>query len=648
MPEFKMPEGLYLSISGRIHPGSGGQTRALLMRNRLLVQHTDARPILLALDDAPIYPESRRILREQGLLVDGMRLLNIFEWYRETDIDDLAPVLDELPSVNGLEPEDVPHPDGTVYQTRYLKQHNGQLVMIDYRRPDGSVYLRVPAGGPGAVSPATKCYLVNREGRPVGQWATQRGWRKAWVISLLEPEQRAFLICDSRFAIADILPLRDERLHILHLVHNVHVQAPYRWNSPLTPTYVHLLDNVRHLDALVTLTSRQSQDLADRLGATDNLFVVPNPVEKPPMPDPLPARDRRRFAMVARLEYQKRIEDAIRAFALVLKEEPEATLDIYGDGRLRDFLADEIAALGVQDSVFLRGHDPQARQTLWTATGMLMTSRFEGYPLATLESLSQGCPVITYNMKYGPQEQITQGVDGFLVEQGELQTMADHLVRMIRDPELVTRMSQAALAKAEEHDHRALIRDWRTVIEQVIERRSRRTVLKTVELDVTRLGYRHPHRLPDDLTKNRLLKPLAGRRSASAGFTKAPTVEFAGRLKVTGTSPEASWDDVEITLDAVGDESGAIVPIPLTARRSGKQFRLTASFDPAEIFDAAGFDATAMRLRLRLVWHNSSWQTTLNRPRRLAPNYELAYTGSGELALLRGPNAPGIKEMAQS
>jgi hypothetical protein len=41
------------------------------------------------------------------------------------------------------------------------------------------------------------------------------------------------------------------------------------------------------------------------------------------------------------------------------------------------------------------------------------------------------------------------------------------------------------------------------------------------------------------------------------------------------------------------------------------------------------------------VWHNSSWETTLNRPRRLAPNYELAYAGNGELALLRGPNAPG-------
>ena len=41
----------------------------------------------------------------------------------------------------------------------------------------------------------------------------------------------------------------------------------------------------------------------------------------------------------------------------------------------------------MQDSVILRGHDPRAREALWTATGFLMTSRFEGYPLATLESI---------------------------------------------------------------------------------------------------------------------------------------------------------------------------------------------------------------------------------------------------------------------
>jgi hypothetical protein len=342
--------------------------------------------------------------------------------------------------------------------------------------------------------------------------------------------------------------------------------------------------------------------------------------------------------MVARLEYQKRIEDGIRAFALVLQEEPDATLDIYGDGGLYTFLANEIETLGIGESVRLRGYHPDARTALWSATGMLLTSRFEGYPLATLEAFSHGCPVISYDMKYGPREQLSPGVDGFLLPEGDLQGVADSIVRLIRDPALAGRMSEAALVKAGMHDHRALLNGWREVIEKVIEQRDQRTAIKSVELEVLRLGYRRLHRLPDDLAKSRIFRRLDGHRSSSAGFRAAPLVEFIGRLKVVGRSKAAAAEDMVVTLEAVDDVSGAIVPIPLTVKQTGKKFRLTASFDPAEIFSTAGEDVEAVRLRLRLVWHNSSWQTDLARRRDFAPNYELSYTRTGELSLLRGPN----------
>ncbi len=58
-------------------------------------------------------------------------------------------------------------------------------------------------------------------------------------------------------------------------------------------------------------------------------------------------------------------------------------LDIYGDGSTRGIIEAEITKLGLEKSVILHGFDPRARETLWTATGFLMTSKFEGYPLAT-------------------------------------------------------------------------------------------------------------------------------------------------------------------------------------------------------------------------------------------------------------------------
>jgi glycosyltransferase involved in cell wall biosynthesis len=631
VPEIEMPEGQYLSLSGLIVAGAGGQTRALLMRNRLLAQKAGIEPILLTFDPTPHYPQVRAALREQGQLVDPMRLVNIFEWYRDTDIDHLEPTGDPLLPLEGFDVEDTGHPDGTVYTTRHVHPRTRAEVAVDYRRPDGSVYLRLPAG----KAQATSVILVNSKGLPVRSWSNQKGWRQNWIVSLAPEGRRAFIISDSRFSLAYILPMPDDRFHVMHLMHNIH--AKDAWNSAIQPTYVALLKSIHNLDGLVTLTSRQRDDLAARFGATTNLFVVPNPVESRQRPDPLPEREPKRFAIVSRLERQKRLEDAIRAFALVVKEEPDAKLDIYGDGNLRLPLEAEITAAGVQDSVHLRGPDAHARDSLWTATGFLLSSRFEGYPLATLESMSHGCPVIAYDIRYGPREQITDGVNGFLVKPGDIRGMADRILELIRNPGLAERMSQAALDTAKKHDHVAFLNDWRDVVNGVIEKKEHRTTLEFVKLKVTRLGYVRRLRLPSRLARLRLPARLVRDGSNSAAFRTAPRIAFAGRLEVKGHSKRATLDDAVITLDAVCDASGSIVPIPVQARRSGDVFNVSATFDLAEAFNAIESKAHALRLRLRVVWNNSSWETPLRRPQGWAPKYEVSFADDGELTLLRHP-----------
>jgi poly(glycerol-phosphate) alpha-glucosyltransferase len=636
-----MPEGQYFSISGRIPPGTGGQTRAVLMRNRLFAQRAGIEPTLLTFDITPTYPHTREVLRGQGQLVDPMRLLNIFEWYRESNLEDLPPTGEALPEISGFDAVDEAHPDGSVYVTKYVHTRGRSDVIHDYRRPDGSVFVRCPANfGLGTTRPVTDTFVVNSSGQPVGRWPTVAGWRQNWVMSLAKPDRPVFIISDSREMVVDLLPMPDERFHVMHLMHNIHLQAPRRWNSPIQPTYVQLFQSMEQLDGLVTLTRTQLDDVAARFGPTSNLYVVPNPVDIPSPPDPLPSRERQRFAVVSRFEGQKRLEDAVRAFTLVLKEEPGATLDIYGDGSLRVALEQEIADQRVADSVFLRGHDPRAREALWTATGFLMTSRFEGYPLATLESLSHGCPVISYDIKYGPSQQITHGVDGYLIPAGDTQAMADRIVELIRNPDVVTRMSEAALDKAAQHDHQAFLNDWQAVLDGVIAAKQRRTTLDSVTLKTTRLGYLRAIRLPAAVARFPVLRRLARPQASSRAWRAPRKLEFMARLEVDGHSPESSLDSAVVTLDAVGDGGGAVVAIPMRVGRSDTTFQLIATVDLDEVFRAMDEACRSVRLRLRLVWENSSWEKTLSRPRRMEPNYEVSFSGTGEICLNRGKGAP--------
>jgi poly(glycerol-phosphate) alpha-glucosyltransferase len=594
-----MPEGAYFSLSGMVRATSGGQTRALLMRNRLLAQRAGIEPTIVTFDPASGYAQTRAELRERGLLVDPMRLLNIFEWYREHSVDHLEPIGDDLPDVENLEPVDVAHPDGTVHCTQYLDSETGEAAIRDYLRPDGSVYARVPGRG-NELAPVT---LVNSKGLPVARWPTVAGWHQHWIRELTPPDTRAFIISDSRYELAHVLGLQGDQFHIIHLIHNIHLLRPRRWNSPVKETYLPLMDAIGQLDGLVTLTSRQRLDIAQRYGETNNLYVVPNPVESPQHPDPLPAREAKRFVIVSRFVPQKQLEHAVRVFALVLKEEPEAKLDIYGDGRTRDSIEAEIAKLGLEKSVILHGFDPDARHTLWMATGFLMTSNFEGYPLATLEAMSHGCPVISYDIKYGPREQISHGVDGFLVKRRKFQEMADHLVELIRNPALVARMSEAGFAKAAQHDASAFLEDWRTVLAGVAAAKEHRTTLESVTLTVARLG-------PALFSVDRMIGPRS--QSSSPTWRDRGKVSFAGHLEVIGHSHRATLDSAVVTLEAIDDSSAVIREVPMKVGRLGTTFDLSATIHLAGVF--RGTEEAVRSMRLRLAWENSSWQAPLPPP----------------------------------
>ena len=626
MPEIEMPEGRYLSLSGMIRAGTGGQTRALLMRNRLLTRHAGVPTTLTTFDSAPVYHGVRRALEEQGQLVAGMQLLNVYEWYRNHKGDDTEPVAAQLPEPVGFVAHDELHPDGTVYRTTYSHKRSGVEAIHDYRRPDGSVYLRSPAGPHALSAPATDWVLTNSSGAPTHSWPRQNGWHRSWLRTLAGDAARVFVISDSRFQLANVIPMRDPRFHVMHLMHNTHTVGERRWNSTLSGDYGPLLRSIRQLDGLVTLTARQREDVVERYGATNNLFVVPNPVDLPDPPAVRPPRGRATFAVVSRLENQKRLDEAIRVFALVLEREPEARLDIYGDGNLRVPLQALIDELGVGHRVVLRGHSPHARENLLTATGFLMTSKFEGYPLATLESMSEGCPVVSYDIKYGPREQITDGVDGFVVLPGDRHAFADRVVQMIRDPDLVASMSAAALVKAEQHDYRAFLRDWRHVIETTVANKPDRVRLEGVDLDVRRLSETPPGRVRSRL--GRLwARPRASRRP--------PVLHLDAVLHLRGKARPRTLDAVVVSLDAVCDGTGGVARIPVSVEQDGRHLHLRARIDAAGLFDQLGPEETDVHLRLRVVWNNASWETTLARPAQGRAPFEMSFDAEGTLSLSR-------------
>lgn len=553
---FRLPDGTYFSVIGNVRLEAGGQTRLALLRHRLFTLHTDHELPILTFNPIASYEPIRMKLRELGLLLETSKLLNLHEDLRIRCLDDLDSVVAPEPLSSGSV-DDVK--DGYVWRRQHVGL-DGAPSHFDYLRADGSLYARTPP--PKTDGPAA---IFDRTGRAVATWPTKGGLWRWWVSTLMPDKDRVFLLSDSRFVAEELIPLTDDRVFLLHQMHNPHLTGERRWNSKVSPTYRSSMDRLGELDALISLTTRQREDISKNYGSTNNLFVIPNPVESPEAPEPLPVRGQFSVAMIARLTRQKRIDRAIAAFAEVVAAIPQATLDIYGDGPLREDLQAQIDNAGLGDSIILRGYDPNARQNLWTASVFWLTSQFEGYPLSTLEAMSHGCPVLSFDVKYGPREQIDNCIDGMLVPPADTAALAARTIAILNDVPRLTTMSASARAKAAHHDHQNFLTEWAKTLEQVVVLKPTRTRVDLAEWSISR--------------------------------TSDEPIEFSGTLRL-GTSATDMLADVMLSAFAYSPGNEDIADVPLEVHRSGNELTFSGTVEsPAAV-------KGSLRARVGYVWHN--------------------------------------------
>ena len=318
------------------------------------------------------------------------------------------------------------------------------------------------------------------------------------------------------------------------------------------------------------------------------------------------------------------------AFEKVLREIPDARLEIFGDGSDRNHLESFILKRGLSSSVILRGYDPDARAALNRSSVFLMTSRNEGYPLSTLESMSHGCPVVSYDIKYGPREQITHGVDGFLVPDGNIKQLAERVTQLLRSPELVAQMSRAAVLKAREHSPERYAEEWSNVLHTVVRQKQSRTSITSARLEVTRMSIARPGPL------RRLLDRV---RSSPPGVYPGDAVlSFRGVLTVEGRGAPETLQGARIELAAVQQASGEVVELPVEVTQEGMRFEISAEAPLAPLLGPAGAEEQAY-LRLRLVWENSAWNVQLSWPPEIEAAHE-AGSSPDETPTIQRP-APG-------
>ncbi|NWF64539.1 MAG: glycosyltransferase family 4 protein [Chloroflexi bacterium] len=149
------------------------------------------------------------------------------------------------------------------------------------------------------------------------------------------------------------------------------------------------------------------------------------------------------FVAVGRLVYEKGHEFLVEAMSLVTKADSRAIAGICGAGPLRDQLQTQIEKLNLQNQVKLLGQWDEIPELLAAADVFVLPSRWEGLPMALLEGMMAGLPVIATRVE-GVDEVVQPGEHGLLAPLESPAELAQAILQLLGSPQDRQRMGAAA------------------------------------------------------------------------------------------------------------------------------------------------------------------------------------------------------------
>lgn len=212
--------------------------------------------------------------------------------------------------------------------------------------------------------------------------------------------------------------------------------------------------------ARIVIPSRYLAEIARAWGvAADRIAVVPNPA--PPIERYATREELRRrlglrsptFVFAGRLVPQKNLPLAIAA----LREVPEGSLVVIGDGESREALVRAIAESGVGDRVAVKGALPRREAIDWlrAADAVVLSSDWENLPHAAVEALAAGTPVLATAVG-GVPEIVETGVNGILVPPGDAEALGRAMASVATNGALLATLREGALATGGRYGREAI------------------------------------------------------------------------------------------------------------------------------------------------------------------------------------------------
>ena len=193
--------------------------------------------------------------------------------------------------------------------------------------------------------------------------------------------------------------------------------------------------------------------------------VISNPVFLNTAVYPDVKERRKAIVTVGRLHPQKNQKLLINAFARIADKLSDYTLEIYGDGGLKDELQRQIDDCGLHDRAFLNGTSSSIHSLIYDASLFVLSSDYEGMPNTLLEAMALGIPCISTDCRPGgARALIDNGKDGYIVPAGDECQLAIKIEQLLCDPKMQQTFSCNSRDKMTQYGPQKIYDQWELFI----------------------------------------------------------------------------------------------------------------------------------------------------------------------------------------